>query len=95
VRSCGRTTLARLARVDPILLRPICHRSEQAQMDLMVIRGRAALVVARTSLVNTARGLAKSVGERLPKVDAEALDMEDAKALPEALRLVLKRCCKA
>ena len=58
-------TLARLARVDPVLLRPIRHRSEQAQMHLMVIRARAALVVARTSLVNTVRGLAKSVGERL------------------------------
>jgi transposase len=83
-------TLARLARVDPVLLRPIRHRSEQAQMDLMVIRARAALVIARTSLVNTARGLAKSVGERLPKVDAEALDLEHAKELPEALRQVLK-----
>jgi transposase len=83
-------TLARLARVDPVLLRPIRHRSERAQMDLMVIRARAALVVARTSLVNTVRGLAKSVGERLPKVDAEALDVEDAKALPDALRQVLK-----
>jgi transposase len=83
-------TLARLARVDPVLLRPIRHRSEQAQMDLMIIRSRAALVIARTSLVNTLRGLAKSVGERLPKVDAEALDLEDAKALPEALRGVLR-----
>ena len=83
-------TLARLARVDPVLLRPIRHRSEQAQMHLMVIRTRAALVVARTSLVNTVRGLAKSVGERLPKVDAEALDVSDASALPEALREVLK-----
>lgn len=35
-------TLARLARIDPALLRPIRHRSEQAQMDLMRIRVRAA-----------------------------------------------------
>ncbi len=81
-------TLARLARVDPTLLRPIRHRSEQAQVDLMVIRSRAALVQARTSLVNTARGLVKVTGERLPKVDAEALDMEDAASLPESLREV-------
>ena len=32
-------TLARLARVDPQLLRPIRHRSEQAQEDLMVDPG--------------------------------------------------------
>ncbi len=50
-------TLARLARVDPRLLRPIRHRSERAQAHLMFIRVRAALVETRTSLVNTARGL--------------------------------------
>jgi transposase len=47
--------LARLARVDPQLLPPIRHRSEQAQADLMRIRIRAALVEASTSLVNAAR----------------------------------------
>ena len=41
-------TLARLARVDPQLLRPLRHRSEQAQMDLMQIRVRAELVEMRT-----------------------------------------------
>jgi transposase len=47
--------LARLVRVDPRLLRPIRHRSEQAQEHLRVIRVRAALVEARTMLVNAAR----------------------------------------
>jgi transposase len=46
-------------------------------------------VQTRSSLVNTARGLAKAVGERLPKVDAEALGMEEASGLPEGLRQVL------
>ena len=32
--------LARLARVDPKLLRPIRHRGEEAQLDLMTIRAR-------------------------------------------------------
>jgi transposase len=58
-------TLARLARIDPQLLSPVKHRSAQAQADLTVIRARAGLVRARTALVNTARGLAKSYGERL------------------------------
>jgi transposase len=58
--------LARLARVDPQLLRPIRHRSEQAQLHLTQIRVRASLVEGRTSLVNRARGLAKALGERLP-----------------------------
>jgi len=57
--------LARLARIDPQLLCPVKHRSAKAQADLTVIRARAGLVRARTALVNTARGLAKSYGERL------------------------------
>jgi transposase len=66
-------TLARLARIDPQLLRPIHHRSDKAQGALMVIRVRAALMAVRTSLVNTARGLAKSMGERLPICDADQM----------------------
>src|SRR6478736_8248609 len=58
-------TLARLARIDPELLSPVKHRSAKAQADLTVIRARAGLVRARTALVNVARGLTKSYGERL------------------------------
>jgi transposase len=58
-------TLARLARIDPDLLGPVQHRSRKAQADLTVIRARAGLVRARTALINTARGLTKSYGERL------------------------------
>src|ERR1700741_3564429 len=58
-------TLARLARIDPQVLCPGEDRSAQEQADLTVIRARAGLVRARTALVNTARGLAKSYGERL------------------------------
>ena len=79
-------TLARLARVDPQLLRPIRHRGEKAQQDLLVIRVRSALVEARTSLVNAARGLAKAMGERLPSCDAGSLGVERLEALPEKLR---------
>jgi transposase len=83
-------TLARLARADPRLLHPIQHRSEQAQLDLMQIRVRAGLVEARTGLVNMARGLAKALGERLPKCDTDQLDIERMKALPAAVQAVLK-----
>ena len=58
-------TLARLVRIDPQLLAPVKHRSAQAQADLMAIRARAGLVRTRTSLINTARGVTKSYGERL------------------------------
>jgi transposase len=78
--------LARLARVDPQLLRPIRHRSEQAQADLMTIRIRAALVEARSSLVNAARGFAKAQGDRLPSCDAEAMGVEKMEGLPAEMR---------
>ncbi len=77
-------------RIDPELLRPIRHRSEPAQLHLMQIRVRTGLVEAQTSLVNMARGLAKAVGERLPKCDADQLDVERMQALPAAVRAVLK-----
>jgi len=83
-------TLARLARMDPKLLRPIQHRSEEAQQDLMLIRVRAGLVEARTALVNSARGLAKAIGERLPKCDADNLDVKRLEGLPAGLEIVLK-----
>ncbi len=52
------------------------HRSRQAQADLMVIRARASLVRACTSLVNTARGLTKSYGERIRGCNPRNLDRE-------------------
>jgi transposase len=82
--------LARLARIDPELLRPIRHRSEKAQSHLMAIRVRAALVDTRTGLVNTARGLAKAMGERLPACDADSLDAAKLDALPTAIKETLR-----
>lgn len=82
--------LARLARVDAKLLRPIRHRGEAAQMDLMAIRVRAALVEARTSLVNAARGLSKTSGERLAGCDADQMGVEKASELPKGLQDVLQ-----
>ena len=87
-------TLARLARIDPALLRPIQHRSEKAQTALMVIRVRAALMSARTSLVNTARGLAKALGERLPKCDADQMGVPKIESLPPNVRQVLEPLLK-
>ena len=87
-------TLARLARVDPQLLRPIRHRSEEAQGHLMVIRVRAALVEARASLVNTARGLAKAAGERLPKCGTDQMGVERMAGLPRAVQQALEPLLK-
>src|SRR6202161_4436230 len=75
-------TLARLARIDPQLLSPVKHRSAQAQADLTVIR-------ARTALVNAARGLTKSYGERLRGCNPRNLDKEKAQALSPELQAAL------
>jgi transposase len=83
-------TLARLARIDPQLLYPVKHRSVQAQADLMTIRARAGLVRARTALVNTARGLAKSYGERLRGCNVRNLDREKAESLSPELQAALE-----
>jgi transposase len=83
-------TLARLARIDPGLLGPVQHRSAKAQIHLTVIRARAGLVSARTALVNTARGLAKSYGERLRKCGTGQMNREIAKGLSQELREALE-----
>src|SRR3974390_3364187 len=83
-------TLARLARIDPALLSPVKHRSAQAQADLTVIRARAGLVRARTGLVNTARGVAKSYGERLRGCNVRNMNPEKAQALSRELQRALE-----
>src|SRR6476659_5569156 len=83
-------TLARLARIDPKLLCPVKHRSAKAQADLTVIRARAGLVRARTALVNTARGLAKSYGERLRGCNVRNMNPEKAQGLSPELRTALE-----
>jgi transposase len=82
-------TLARLVRIDPGLLGPVRHRSAKAQIHLTVIRARAALVSSRTALVNAARGLTKSYGQRLRKCGTEQMKRESASGLSEELRDVL------
>jgi transposase len=83
-------TLARLARIDPQLLYPVKHRSAQAQADLMMIRARAGLVRVRTALVNTARGLSKSYGERLRSCNVRNMNPEKAEGLSPELQAALE-----
>jgi len=83
-------TLARLARIDPELLSPIRHRGVQAQADLMMIRARAVLVQTRTALINAARGLTKSYGERLPSCATYQMGTDQAELLSPAIRAALE-----
>jgi transposase len=77
--------LARLARVDPKLLYPLKHRSEESQAHMAILRSREALVGSRTQLVNHVRGAVKSFGARLPKCPAVSFHNKAPEHIPEAL----------
>jgi transposase len=83
-------TLARLARIDAELLSPVKHRSAQAQLHLTEIRARAGLVGARTALVNAARGLVKSSGERLRKCGTQQFNREITNGMSAGMREALE-----
>lgn len=72
--------LAQLGRTDARLLKPVQVRPEQVRLDLSLVRARAALVEARTMLVNSARGLAKTTGTRLPTCSAASLHTRELDA---------------
>ena len=91
----GAEYLARLARLDPKLLPPIFHRSQEAQTHLAVIRSRDILVRTRILLINHVRSMVNSTGARLPSCSTTSFH----KRVPEfilsrpkfSLRLVKKR----
>ncbi len=58
--------IARYARLDPKILRPISLRTVAQQEALTLIRARNLIVRLRTAAVNSVRGLAKPCGYRLP-----------------------------
>jgi transposase len=82
--------LARLGKADEQLLSPVKHRESEAQADLAVTKARDALVRIRTKLVNQARGLVKSFGERLPSCTAESFHRKARAQIPEALQPALE-----
>jgi transposase len=82
--------LARLLRYDRAMLRPISHRGAQAQADLALLRGRDALVRARTRLINSARSMVKAAGGRLPKCSALSFHTKAKDHLPALLRPALE-----
>ena len=78
--------LARLGRTDPQSLHPVQHRSPEVRQDLVILRARDALVAVRTELINTTRGLVKSVGARLPKCASPSFPKKVEESLPMEIR---------
>ena len=81
--------LARVGRMDPQSLFPIEHRSVKVRQDLVAVRARNAAVAVRKDLINTTRGLVKSMGGRLPKCSSPSFPHKVEEALPAEVREVL------
>jgi transposase len=81
--------LARLARVDPELLKPVRHRDEEQHADLTVISARELLVRMRSDAINLVRGTVKSTGNRVPSCASTSFTRWAADALPDELRNAL------
>lgn len=81
--------LARLARADLDLLKPVRHRTREAQADLASIRARDGLVRTRGKLVNCVRGLVKPFGLRLPACATACFAIKSSPLVPDDLRSAL------
>jgi transposase len=83
--------LARLVRLDPEFLRPIQHRSEEAQLLRANLKVRSAMVEARTKWINTIRGLFRSFGYKISgKAPHTFVERIDKMELPAELRAVIE-----
>jgi transposase len=81
--------LARVARLDPKLLKAIQHRSEADQASLAILRSRDSLVAARTQLINHVRGSVKATGRRLPSCSGPSFHQTASEAIPDELKPAL------
>lgn len=81
--------LARIARMEPALLYPVKHGSEEAQQDLLRIKLRDSLVRARVGVINSIRFTLKSLGYTVPASSSERFHKVIKAALPAALREVI------
>ena len=83
--------LARLGRVDPQLLHPIQHVSEQHQRDLLQVKLRDNLVRQRVDVISSIRFTLKSMGIRLPSPNTNCFAKRARTLLtdrPELLTLI-------
>ena len=82
--------LGMVCRIEPRLLSPLRHRSSQAHADLALVKSRDILVTSRTKLINHARGLVKTLGERLPKCSSASFVRRCEPHVPSELRPALE-----
>ena len=77
--------LARLARMDPTLLHPIEHGSQEAQQDMLQLKLRDSLVRARVALINAVRFSLKSLGYPVSKPSSERFHKLVLSEVPESI----------
>src|SRR6266446_10560039 len=81
--------LARIGRMDPALLYPVRHSSEEAQRALLRIKLRDSLVRARVGLINSVRFSLKSLGYTVRNPSSASFHKVAMEALPEMLRQMI------
>ena len=81
--------LARIARMEPALLYPVRHGSEEAQQDLLRIKLRDSLVRARVALINSLRFTLKSLGYSIANPSTERFHKVIQSALPQSVAQVI------
>lgn len=81
--------LAELGSTHPELLHPVEVRTARTQNHLCRVRARESLVTARTRLINSARGLVKATGARLPKCSSDAFAKRAREACPPPLEAAI------
>lgn len=81
--------LARIGRMEPALLYPIQHGSEEAQQDLVRIKLRDNLVRARVGVMNAIRSTIKSLGYKVPNCSSEHFHKVVKAALPDEMRVII------
>ena len=85
--------LARYARLDPEILRPISHRTVEQQEALTLIRARDLMVRLRTAAVNAVRGLTKSCGHRMPASSICSHQSRPARSPITSCQRGISGCC--
>jgi transposase len=83
--------LARYARLDPNILRPISHRTVEQQETLTLILARELLGRLRLASVNAVRGLTKACGHRMPASSTRCFPERSLAVMPRGLQQALGR----
>jgi transposase len=87
--------LARIARMEPALLYPVRHGSEQAQQDLLRIKLRDSLVRARVGVINSLRFTLKSLGYTVANPSTERFHKVIEGQIPEPVGRVIAPSVRA